>query len=156
MMNNEHAYQFTVDNIFPVDAQTAGEALEAIYSKYGAITPENVLNDSREEGTPLHKCFEWDDKIASEKYRLSQAGKIIRAVVIVHKTPHEDREPVRYYVHCRAAHEYHPMNIVLENKDMRAEMLENAKRDFENFRRKYSVLTSLTGFFAAADEAWPK
>ena len=149
-------YKFVVPDIFPVDAQTAGENLEDIYKRYGAITPENVLDDNRKEGRPLHDCFEWDDTIAGEKYRLSQAGKIIRSVVIVRKEEPIEREPIRYVVHCGKQHEYHPIDIVLESKDMRAEMLENARRDFENFKRKYAVLTALTGFFAAADEAWPK
>lgn len=149
-------YEFVIPDIYPVSAQTAGEALEDTYNKHGAVTAENVLDDNRDEGKPLHGCFEWNNDIAGEKYRLEQAKKIIRSIVVVQQTDHEEREPVRFYVSCGKSHEYHPMNIVLESKDMRAEMLDNAKRDFDNFKRKYSTLVDLAEFFTAADEAWPK
>lgn len=149
-------YTFVVPDIFPVDAQTAGEALEDTYNRHGAVTAENVLDDNREEGKPLHGCFEWDDAIAGEKYRLTQAGKLIRSIVVIKQTGKKEHEATRMLVSCGKPHEYHPINIVLENKDFRAEMLEDARRDFENFKRKYSVLTALAGFFTAADEAWPK
>lgn len=37
------------------------------------ITPEQVLEKARDEQSELHKCFEWNDSIAAEKYRLQQA-----------------------------------------------------------------------------------
>lgn len=46
------------------------------------VSPKEVLDKAKQEDTELHKCFEWDDGIAAEKYRLSQAGGILRTLVI--------------------------------------------------------------------------
>ena len=54
----------------PVSAQMAGEYLEELEKKHSALTPEIVLEESREENAVLHKCFEWDDTKATEGYEL--------------------------------------------------------------------------------------
>lgn len=45
----------------------------------GKITPEQLVEAARSEGSPLHRYFEWDDKEAADKYRLMQARTLIRS-----------------------------------------------------------------------------
>ena len=42
------------------------------------ITPQNVVDLARNEDSKLHNDFEWDNEIAGEKYRLSQAREMIQ------------------------------------------------------------------------------
>lgn len=49
----------------------------------GIITPDAVLEDARNEDSPLHKYFEWDDTVAANAYRKDQARELIRSVRLV-------------------------------------------------------------------------
>ena len=82
---------------FPVPAQQAGEYLQEICEHEKAVTAERLLELSRAEDALLHKCFEWDDTKAAEKYRLKQSGEIIRNLVAV-KISSRTVEPVRAFV----------------------------------------------------------
>jgi hypothetical protein len=46
----------------------------------GKITPRMVVDAARDEDSPLHSYFEWDDAIAAEKYREMQARTLLRSV----------------------------------------------------------------------------
>jgi len=63
-----------------VDAQTIGEALSDIEREEGAITPEAVVDSARPEDSPLHPCFTWDDRVAAEEFRKSEARNLVRVV----------------------------------------------------------------------------
>ena len=66
-------YKWKLPGIIPVEAQEAGEELDRIYKKYGELQPSTIVDESRDSSAPLHKCFEWDDQTAAEKYRETQA-----------------------------------------------------------------------------------
>jgi hypothetical protein len=69
---------------FPVPAQDVGEALEAMGGhNSGEITPQEVVAAARSAEHPLHPVFEWDDTVAAEGYRKSQARDLLRSVVAV-------------------------------------------------------------------------
>lgn len=145
-------YQWKIPGIIPVDAQTAGEELERIYNRDGSITPEAVVEDSTDPSAPLHGCFEWDDKKAAHKYRVTQAQGIIRAIVSV-DTPAQSSEPVRAFVTTEK--NYKPITVVLDDESARAELLRSAKAELENFKRKYATLQELSAVFAAIEEVKP-
>ena len=142
-------YQWRVPGIIPVDAQTAGEELERIYNRDGSITPEAVVEDSVDPSAPLHGCFEWDDKKAAHKYRITQAQGIIRCIVSV-DTPASPETPVRAFVSTKQ--EYKPITVVLDDEVARAELLHSALCELENFKRKYATLQELAGVFGAIEE----
>jgi hypothetical protein len=65
-------------------------ALRELESEDGRLLPADVVNAARDEDSVLHSHFQWNDTIAGEKYRLSQARQLIRLVrvdVIVHEIP---------------------------------------------------------------------
>ena len=125
---------------------------EEICAKLNAedrLTAHNLVEVSRPEDAPLHSEFEWDDSIAGEKYREHQARNIIRHITIYT----EYKEPVRKYFHIyREEPNYHSIEVVFQQPDMRAQLLKNAKRDMEIFRHKYLQLTELTAVFKAMEE----
>jgi hypothetical protein len=65
-------------------AQAVGERLEALRKKAAALTPELVLSDAKSTRSPLHRYFEWDDTLAAQKYRIDQAGDLIRSVQVTY------------------------------------------------------------------------
>src|SRR5690606_1315589 len=69
-----------------VDAQTAGKELERIReANDGRLRPEDVVVSAQKQDSPLHAIFTWDDSKAANEYRLSQARRLIRLVVIERK-----------------------------------------------------------------------
>ena len=135
-------YQWKVPGLYPVDAQTAGEELSRIYSEHGALEPRAVVDESRSEAAPLHSCFEWRDDVAAEKFRENQAAGIIRAITVKAKRADSLPTDVRCFVHVQ--HGYHPVSVVLSSEDMRADMIDAARRDMDAFVRKYRDLDMLS------------
>lgn len=64
----------------------------------GRITPRLVVEDARDPESALHACFEWDDSVAGEKYRIMQARALIRSVPLVIK---ENRVTIRSVAYVR-------------------------------------------------------
>lgn len=57
-------------------------ALAEIEQKHGQLTPRLVVEESRDEASPLHGEFTWDDSAAANAFREMQAREIIRAARI--------------------------------------------------------------------------
>lgn len=49
-------------------------------AKADNLTPEAVVTDAKEENSPLHSYFEWDDPTAAHGFRIGQARTLIRSV----------------------------------------------------------------------------
>jgi len=142
-------YQWKFKDLYPVNAQTAGEELDRIYQKHGALTTAEIVNESREETAPLHPCFEWNDAVAAEKYRETQAAEIVRAIVAVAE---KDNQPlnIRAFVHVQQS--YHPITTVIYKKDAVAELLSSALKELQAFQQKYATLSALEPVFAEIEK----
>ena len=142
-------YKWKIPGIIPVEANTAGEEIERIHSKYGEVTPANVVAENSPPDTPLHCCFEWNDAIAANRYREIQAEKIIGMITVVAPVQDESGKDVevRAFVHTDSA--YHPISIVLNSGKMRTEMLDDALKELKAFKRKYETLSELVPVFEA-------
>ena len=141
-------YQWKLPGIMPVDAQTAGNELQRIYERDGAIDPEIVVLESESSSAPLHSCFEWDNEKAAHKYRITQAQGIIRAIVSVNET--EKSQETRAFVSVER--EYHPFSVVIRNPEKRDILLQNALNELHCFEKKYNSLRELSGVFSAIKE----
>jgi len=85
-------YKWKVKGVFKANAGKCKKEIDSLSEK----TRENVVKFARNRNTELFKCFEWDNKKAAEKYRLEQAGVILRSIIFV--TVIEDVEvPVRAF-----------------------------------------------------------
>jgi hypothetical protein len=132
-----------------VGAQVAGEECARLEAA-GRLTPHNLVEESRPEDAPLHKCFEWDDSVAAEKWRETQAAYIIRSVEV---TVEKSNEPTRAFVVTVSddKREYQSIGYVLRDTSSREYLLEQAKRELTSFRRKYQNLFELSQVFEAID-----
>ena len=142
-------YQWKLPGVIPVDAQTAGDELERVYKKRGDIKPSTLVEESRPASAPLHCCFEWDDAIAAEKYRESQASYLIRSIVTVC----EDADaPVVTRAFVNVGESYKPISVVVNEPKQLEALLSTALRELEAFRRKYAALNQLKPVFAAIEQ----
>lgn len=62
----------------------------------GVLTPDAVVEDARDESSPLHDQFEWDDSEAAKQWRLEQARALIRSVRVEIQTETKTISTVRY------------------------------------------------------------
>lgn len=139
----------------PIKAQVVGEHFEKLEKEQGCITPKIVLDSARSETSAIHGCFEWDNDIAAEKYRETQAGALIRNLTV--KMVKEDNtctEPVRAFVNVQSSEgsQYISLPNVLKDSELTRRMLEQAKSELDAFTKKYSSLKELSGVFNAIAE----
>ena len=142
-------YQWKTPYVMPVDAQSAGEELDRIYQKHGNLIPSNVVEESRDETSVLHPCFEWNDAAAAEKYRETQAGLILRNITVVSESVGNE-EPVRAFVSVQKS--YQPIEIVLSDQEKTEELLRNALKELVSFKAKYNTLSMLKPVFDAIEK----
>lgn len=145
-------YKWKLPGMYPVDANTAGEEIAAIYNEKGRCDPADVVERSRPEVAPLHSCFEWDDAEAAEKYREEQARGMIRSLsVVVESTPDIDA-PVTVRAFHHVEHTYQPISVVVNDEDKMTELLQRAMCELDSFKRKYSQLSELKPIFREIDK----
>jgi hypothetical protein len=75
-----------------VNSDIAGDALEEIHGRCGALTAAVVVDESRPDDAPLHPEFEWDDFKAAEQWRRKQASTVIRSVVVLETATEPQRQ----------------------------------------------------------------
>lgn len=134
-----------IPGIFKADAQKVYEEIGD-----GQITPEEVLEKARDESTELHKCFEWDDSIAAEKYRLGQARKILQLLVYTKKSE-KYSTPMRVLQITSKMNTYEPSRLLLVQPDEYQLELERAKAALKDIRTRYKMLTELESIFEEID-----
>jgi hypothetical protein len=130
----------------------------------GKIDPKKVVDYARDPSTSLHDKFQWDDSAAAESYREWQARKIISLVFSVISRDKKGKihistditevgDRTRTYVSLSNLRGddggYMLIGDILGDKELRDQMLEDAKADMIIFRRKYSVLKELSEVFEA-------
>lgn len=146
-------YQFRLERQYPVAAQVVGEALEALGGhNSGELTPERVVDAARPEDHPLHPVFEWDDSLAAERWRRSQAGELIRSVVAV-MPERPASKPTRAFVSVKA-HEgpaYVPIRTAMADPDLRQQVLAGAMRELVSWRKRHKELEELADLFSQID-----
>lgn len=154
------------------NAQEVGERLESIKSKSKTLTPALVLSDARNIRSPLHGYFEWDDTAASEKYRLDQAGHLVRSVVVTFEEvdvapvrqiqlesipamPTAEPRPVRAFLPITSQageRSYVSTQDAMGDPDMRKQVLQRAHAEMTALGKKYRELQELSGVFDALEK----
>lgn len=128
--------QWKFKNLFKGDAQKVADEIGN-----RKVTPQEVLEIARNENTELHKCFEWDNDVAAEKYRLIQAQRII--INLVFSKTDNEQEDIRCFQITTEKNTYQPAQQFLVQQDEYQALLKRAKAELEAFRRRYASLTEL-------------
>ena len=127
------------------DPNIVGKELEGIQEQFGAISAEYVLDNAKQEESPLHQYFEWNDQEAAEEYRLVQARLIIRSVAVRFDRSEDDIITTRAFVEIKdnEAGPYMSLESVVFDDGMRHQLIEQAQRDILQFERKYETLVEI-------------
>lgn len=139
---------WAITGLYNADPEQIFKEINMIGDQY---TPEQVVEKAKDEATHLHSLFEWDDTVAAEKYRIIQAGKIIRALVYVPDVTEEEKPApkIRAIVTNGVTNQYAEITAVAKNNDQYSRLLEEAKQDAANFMRKFKALKEFEEVFEA-------
>lgn len=136
--------EWRVKGIYKADAQKVADEIGN-----EKITPQEMIEKARNEQSELHKCFEWNDTVAAEKYRLQQARVVLSMLVFKPKT--EEEQPVRIFSLTTEKSTYQPTKLFLVQSDEYQDLLKRALAELETFKRKYSTLNELEEVFRAIE-----
>lgn len=100
--------------------ETAADVLRDVaQANGGELRPGDVVDAARDEESPIHAWFEWDDSTAAEAYRVDQARDLIKSVRVIRDDRPE--EPVFVHVsHGRNCHYVEAAQIVAAEDDWEA------------------------------------
>lgn len=135
--------------VFKADAQKVADEISSIGL---SVRPEEIVDKARDESTELHKCFEWDDTKAAEKYRVYQARQIVCHLIVREVNDEPQKREVRFFYKTDNQEGYKPVSYIMRNEDEYHKLLDRALTELKAFQRKYSTLKELDGLFEAINE----
>lgn len=140
---------------FPIAPEVAAHEFEIIEQQVGILTAGTIVDAARAETSPLHLCFDWNDRVAAEKWRRSQAGDMLRALVMIEPVPDEKMKSVvvRAFASVRTDNVQHyiPMIKALSDDEYRQQILDQAAEELLSFRQKYHEIQELAEVINAID-----
>jgi hypothetical protein len=143
-----------VNGIYKADATKVAEEIKIISGNDpdNKFTPEGLVNYGKNPKTELHKCFEWNDAVAGECWRINQAQGIIRNLAIVVKkddSPKTEPTAVRMFVSTGERDSTYKATLeVVQNVDEYKKLLQQAYADLQVFKKKYQTIKELANIIA--------
>jgi hypothetical protein len=125
---------------FKADPEKVWREIQQIGDQY---TPQDVLEYARDPQTELHKCFDWDNTTAAEKWRKQQARWVCNSLVVT--IIHEDQPTREFRViqHDAEDRVYRPVVLTVQNKEQYGRLLDMAKRELKAFKDRYAEIVEL-------------
>jgi hypothetical protein len=137
--------QFKARAGYPItdkDAQIIGTALDQAFPNQ-QVTAEAVVDLAQKKNSPLHRYFDWNDQSAAHKYRLSQAAKIIKAIVV----EIEGQEvPAYHHVFIQEMDESQWVTIekARDTENLWKQVVAQALKEAESWAERYQIYKELT------------
>lgn len=126
--------------VFKADAQKVAEEISVLGEE---ITPEQIVEAARDENTELHKCFDWDNEVAADKWRKQQARQIMCFLVIREEKKEPDAYPIRVFQRVDNGG-YKSSEKIFRNNDEYQKLLQAAYAELRMFKKKYARLQELS------------
>ncbi len=141
-------------------AQLYGSHIAETFSNgHLEVTPDDLLQDAARPDAPTHDFFEWDDTEAARLHRLDQARYMLRSIHVV--VEHDDSETVtRAFLPVTIEEPdneprqvYTSVQHALSEDELREQVIDEALRQLESWRRRWSEYTELAAVFEVVDQA---
>lgn len=134
--------------LFKADPQ---KVAQEILSLGDNVKPEQIVERAKDASSELHKCFEWDNEKAADKYRLYQARQVVCHLVIKESVEKNNDAPIRLLHKTEAAEGYKPFSLIVKDPDEYSKLLERARSELRAFKAKYHSLSELEEILALID-----
>lgn len=120
----------------------------------GLIRAADVVEAARDENSPLHNKFDWDDTEAAEKYRLMQA-RMLLSICIQYIDSGPKRVPTKVFVSLSTDRTkrdgeagYRTFVDVIADDDMKNQLLLDSLNQMRSFEMRYKSLKELDGLLS--------
>lgn len=143
-----------VNGIYKANATKIAKEIKLISNSNSEnkFTPEELVAYGKNPNTELHKCFEWNDAVAGECWRISQAQGIIRNLaIVVTKDDSIKTEPtsIRMFVSTGERDSTYKSTIeVVKDVDEYKKLLQQAYEELQVFKKKYQSIKELAKIIA--------
>lgn len=121
-----------------------GISAQRVYDEITGIgdraTPKQIVDRARDKTSELHKCFEWDDSKAAERWRLEQARQVRHFLVIKKPEDNPDVPEIRAFHYTGVSDGYVTAKRAFTVADEYAGLLVRAKCELKAFAEKYRIL----------------
>lgn len=143
---------FRVPGLYRADPQLIFEELKDLGEDVGEFKPEQIVERARDERTELHKCFDWNDTRAAEKWRLHQAVQLTSNLVFKREVKEDGSvpPPIRIINRTESGGYALPEKTFKVHSEYEA-LLQRAWAELHVFKRKYSALKELDEILALID-----
>lgn len=130
------------EGLHKADAQKVADEIIGIGE---SATPAQIVDRAKDPGSELHKCFEWNDTKAAEKYRIYQARQVVCHLVIkrTEEERMENKPEIRMLHKPTQESGYKPVTLIMQNQDEYQKLLAMAYADLQKFKARYSALTEM-------------
>lgn len=132
-----------------ISAQVFGETVERIAGSLTSAKPAAMVEEARSPTSPIHGAFEWRDGVAAERYREVQARHFIGALQIVRVQFGEGptiSNRAFFSVATEAGTGYVPHDRIMNDQDLKKQVLDDARAYFENGIRKFGAVMGLGNY----------
>lgn len=130
-------------------ASVVAKVMSTIQKEQGTISAPALVEAARPKSSPLHRAFDWDDRLAAERWRLQQAQQMIYSVRII-STPGGPMEPM--FLNVGFGKGAMSTDEIRLRPEIAASVLEQAKRDLISWKNKYeTVRDALSRVFEAVE-----
>ena len=139
------------------DAQPIGEFIE----KHSGESTTKILEEIRRNPKhPIHNYIEWNDKKASEEYRLHQVRNIVNHITITIKNVNND-PPIRAFYNVKESSTtigkiYVTLNTAMSEEYYHTQIIERAKTEIQHWMDRYRQYNELQSIINLIEEELPK
>jgi hypothetical protein len=135
------------------DPQRIGEALEQI-GKLGEIKPQAIVDAARKDPV-LHPHFEWDDGVAGELHRRSQARSLVSSLRVERIAANGQTVAAPAFISLPGLEKdsglsYQPLDVVESSATLQRQMLTQALGDLRSWTHRYTILASVCNMLQPA------
>lgn len=132
---------------FSADAEKCYREIESL----GDCKPEEIVEFAENKRTELHKCFEWDDTKAAQRWRVQQARIVCNSLTVI--VEEDVDEPISYRLieHDSEEQVYRPITVIARNEDQYSRLLNRARQEMAQFKKRYASLKELASVIDAID-----
>ena len=131
-----------------------GKEVLRIQERDGVCTAEAFVDEARDEASPLHSLFDWDDQAEAELWRQHKARSIIGRVRV---TMNGSRTPAHVSVTITTGgtsrRGYVPLEVAMADDDLRAQVFRDARAGLKGWKNRLKAFSEAQEAVAALDAA---
>lgn len=137
-------------------------AYEQLLQKHdGVISPHILVEAARDPASPFHHCFEWNDEVAGDNFRIMQAASLIRRWKGSVMRIDQGKQTVTVQTVRRVQSpkgsrgkgqgSYETIEQIMGDPDKRKDMLDTVLKELLSYRHRYGQLKELAAIWETID-----